>query len=124
MPVPQSFADARATLQTSRDATASMLFARTTAQQNLDAALRSGDAGAISTAQAAFNTASSNLTTARATEASARTALNTLISNWLTVTGSSPPQALTPDADFARRDVARDPVRCSEHHAPRPRLSR
>ena len=43
MPVPQSFSDARIALRSSRDDTARKLFARTTAQQNLDAALRLGD---------------------------------------------------------------------------------
>ena len=110
MPVPQSFSDARIALRFSRDDTARKLFARTTAQQNLDAALRLGDPGAITAAQTALQTASSDLVTARANEAAARTTLNNLIASWLTVPGSSPPQPLTPDADLARLDLAGAPI--------------
>ena len=51
MPVPSTFSTARTTLASLRDTTASALYARTVAQQNLDAALRAGDAGAITAAQ-------------------------------------------------------------------------
>ena len=110
MPVPQSFSDARVALRSSRDVTANKLFARTTAQQSLDAALRLGDPSTITAAQNALQTASSDLVTARANEATARTTLNNLIASWLTVSGSSPPQPLTPDADLARLDLAGAPI--------------
>jgi hypothetical protein len=109
MPVPSTFAAARSTLKSKRADTATALVARATAQQNLDAALRLGDATAIANAQAAFNGASSALTAARTAEAGARSALNTLITNWLKDT-STPPNPLTPDADFARLDVAGVPI--------------
>ena len=110
MPVPPSVSDARAALRSSRDVTANKLFVRTTAQQNLDAALRLGDPSAITAAQSAFQAASSDLVAARASEAAARTTLNNLIAGWLTVPGSSPAQPLTPDADFARLDLAGAPI--------------
>lgn len=109
MPVPSSFATARATLKTARADTARKLFARATAQQNLDAALRLGDAGAIATAQSAFDSAATDLGTARSAEGDARAALNGLISNWLLDT-STPPKPLSVDADFARLDAAGVPI--------------
>ncbi len=109
MPVPPTFAAARSTLRSKRADTATALVARATAQQDLDAALRLGDSTAIANAQAAFNTASSNLVAARSAEAGARTALNSLITSWLSDT-SSPPNPITPDADFARLDVAGVPI--------------
>jgi hypothetical protein len=109
MPVPQSFANARAALKTARAGTASKLFARTAARQDLDAALRLGDAGAIATAQSAFDSASSGLGTARTTEGNARTALNNLINGWLSDT-SNPPKPLSVDADLARLDVVGAPI--------------
>jgi hypothetical protein len=109
MPVPQSFADARAALKTARASTASKLFARTTARQNLDAALRLGDAGAIATAQSAFDGASADLLAARTAEGSARSTLNGMITGWLRDT-STPPNPLAVDADLARLDVAGVPI--------------
>src|SRR6185437_1989523 len=107
MPVPQTFADARAALKTAREATASALYARTTAQQDLDAASRLFDPQSIEfiDAQKAFDIASATLTTARATEAGARTTLNDLIVDWVTITESNPPAPIAPDDDLARLDL-------------------
>ena len=110
MPVPTSFSDARTALKLARAGTASALFARTVAQQNLDAALRLGDATAIAAAQSAFDSADSTLKTARTvTEANARTTLNQAIVGWLSDT-SSPPNPLGVDADLARLDAAGVPI--------------
>ena len=110
MPVPTSFADYRAALKLARAGTATALYARTIAQQNLDAALRLGDAGAIAAAQSAFDTADSDLKTARTmTEANARSTLNQAIVGWLSDT-SSPPNPLGVDADLARLDAAGVPI--------------
>jgi hypothetical protein len=110
MPVPKSFSDARVALKGARRGTASALYACTIAQQNLDAALRLGDAGAIATAQAAFTSADSALKTARTvTEANARSNLNGLINGWLSDT-STPPKPLGVDADLARLDAAGVPI--------------
>jgi len=110
----ESIADARAALKATRDDTAAKLFARTTAQQNLDAALRSGDAGAIASAQSTFDSASSDLDSARGTEQAARDGLpdglNAQITDWLSVPGSNPRQFLAPDDDFARMELTGNPV--------------
>jgi hypothetical protein len=110
MPVPTSFATARTTLVSLRAATASALYARTVAQQNLDAALRSGDSGAITAAQNALTGASTALGNARGAEAFARSTLNGLINGWLTIPNSNPVQPLAIDDDLARLDVAGVPI--------------
>jgi hypothetical protein len=112
MPVPQTFADARAALKTAREATASALYARTTAQQDLDAASRLFDPQSIEfiDAQKAFDIASATLTTARATLAGAPTTLNDLIVDWVTITESNPPAPIAPDDDLARLDLPNVPI--------------
>jgi hypothetical protein len=111
MPVPQSITDARNALAASRADTARALFARTTAQADLDAALRGGDPNAIAAAQSAFNAASAALSApvvgARSVEQAARDALNAQITQWLQDANHQP---LTPDADFARMDRTDCPV--------------
>jgi len=110
MPIPTTLTDARSRLALKRTATAKALFDFVTAQQDLDAATRSGDATAIAAAQSAFSTASTNLSGARGDEQMARGNLNTEISNWLAVPGSNPKQFITADADFARMDRTDCPV--------------
>jgi hypothetical protein len=111
MPIPTTLTTARSTLATKRAATAQALFDFVTAQANLDAAVRSGDPGAISGAQSGFNAAFTNLGNARGAEQTARGDLNSQISSWLAVPGSSnPTQFITPDADFARMDRTDCPV--------------
>ncbi len=115
MPVPSSFSQARIALNDARADTSNKLFARTTAQQSLDAALRLGDAGTIATAQAALTSASNDLTTARQTEGTARTTLNQLIAGVNGVGGwlsdpSNPAKPITVDADLARLDSVGIPI--------------
>jgi hypothetical protein len=110
MPVPSTFSAARSTLVSLRTTTAGALYARTVAQQNLDAALRSGDSGAITTAQNALTGANMALGDARSAEAGGRGTLNGLINDWLTIPNSNPKQPLAIDNDLARLDVAGVPI--------------
>ena len=110
MPVPTSFATARSNLVSLRAATAKALYARTVAQQNLDAALRSGDSGAITAAQNALTGASMALSDARDAEAVGRSTLNGLINGWLTIPNSNPVQPVAIDDDLVRLDVPGVPI--------------
>lgn len=110
MAIPQSLTDARTALKSSREDTARKLFARFTAQQDLDAASRQFAPGSteLTNAQQAFDSAAANLVTARSNESTARSTLNGAIASWLTDPNTGKP--LTPDADFVRMDHVGAPV--------------
>jgi hypothetical protein len=107
MPVPQSLKTARTTLASKRAATSSALFDREFARQARDEGKRT-NAPDLAQLEADLVSAQNDLNTARANEATARTALNDAIKSWLTIPNTN--TLMEPDADYARMARLDSPV--------------